>query len=162
MVFSSTHEGTESILCIIVLFEVFRTADLGQQYDTVSHVGGNFSFYIDTFILLCIRPTLVYSIPWDSPVRRPALSTISGSSLRGVVSRVEFSSNCYSFLGARQFSTRPVALPRTPWRTSRKIGDRLYHRTGIGRPAQGFSPTKLVRTTTSCFTPHQVICSHHL
>ena len=34
-------------------------------------------------------------------------------------------------------------------RTSRKIGGRLDHRTGVGKSAQGFSPTKLAKTTTS-------------
>jgi hypothetical protein len=38
-----------------VLFGVFRTVDLGQQYDKVSRVGGNFSFDIDTFIIIIIR-----------------------------------------------------------------------------------------------------------
>ena len=31
-----------------VLFGFFRAADLGQQYDTVSRAGGNFSFLFDT------------------------------------------------------------------------------------------------------------------
>jgi hypothetical protein len=41
---------------------VFRTADLGQQYDTVSRVGGNFSFCIDTLILLCITFGVICSL----------------------------------------------------------------------------------------------------
>jgi hypothetical protein len=66
---SSTHEGTG------INFMHFRTADLGQQYDTVSHVGGNFSFYIDTFILRCITLGVVCSLssqvglPWFIPSR---------------------------------------------------------------------------------------------
>jgi hypothetical protein len=60
--------------------------DLGQQYDKVPRVGGNFSFDIDTFIIIIIRcitlgvvcssifpsrPTLVYSTPWTSHVCGP-------------------------------------------------------------------------------------------
>ena len=57
------------------MFGVFRTADLGQQYDTVSRVGGNFSFHSDTFILLCITFDVVRSrssqvgLPWFIPPR---------------------------------------------------------------------------------------------
>jgi hypothetical protein len=36
------------------LFGVFRTVDLGQKYDKVPRVGGNFSFDIDTFITIII------------------------------------------------------------------------------------------------------------
>jgi hypothetical protein len=49
--------------------------DLGQQYDTVSRVGGNFSFYIDTVILLCITLGVICSLssqvglPWFIPPR---------------------------------------------------------------------------------------------
>ena len=69
---------------LIVLFGFFRTADLGRQYDTVSRVGGNFSFlfrhihpsvyHIRGHVLSISpsRPTLVYSTPWDSPVCGPA------------------------------------------------------------------------------------------
>ena len=69
---------------LIVLFGFFRTADLGRQYDTVSRVGGNFSFlfrhihpsvyHIRGHVLSISpsRPTLVYSTPWDSPVCEPA------------------------------------------------------------------------------------------
>jgi hypothetical protein len=57
------------------LFGVFRTVDLGQQYDTVPRIGGNFSFPFDTFTLRRItfgvarystlpsRPTPVFPIP---------------------------------------------------------------------------------------------------
>ena len=54
---------------------VSRTADLGQQYDTVSRVGGNFSFLFDTFILLFITFGVVRSLssqvglPWFIPPR---------------------------------------------------------------------------------------------
>jgi hypothetical protein len=48
-----------------VLFGVFRTVDLGQQYKKVSRVGGNFSFDIDTsfviIIIRCITLGLIYS-----------------------------------------------------------------------------------------------------
>ena len=40
-------------------------------------------------------------------------------------------------------------IPPSACRTFRKICDRLHHRTSAGRPAQGFSRTKLVTTTTS-------------
>ena len=72
----------------IVLFGFFRSADLGQQYDTVSRAGGNFSFLFDTFILLCITF-------WFIPPRGillcvgPHPKLISGSSLRGVVTRAD-------------------------------------------------------------------------
>ena len=74
----------------IVLSGFFRAADLGQQYDTVSRVGGNFSFLSDIHSsvyhirrdMLSIFPsrlTLVHSTPWDSPVRGPVPSSTSGS-----------------------------------------------------------------------------------
>jgi hypothetical protein len=73
------------------LFGFFRTADLGQQYDTVSRVGGNFLFLFDTFILLCITFGVMRSLssqvglPWFIPPwEGPHPKFISGSSLRGV------------------------------------------------------------------------------
>ena len=84
-----------------VLFGFFRTADLGQQYDTVSRIGGNFSFLFDTFILLYIIFGVVRSLssqvglPWFIPPRGillcvgPHPKLISGSSLRGVVTRAD-------------------------------------------------------------------------
>jgi hypothetical protein len=142
---------------------VFRAVDLGQQYDKVPRVGGNFSFDIDTFVIIIIRCitlgvvsssifpsrlTLFYSTPWNSHVW-PAPNSTSGSSLRGVVTRFfAYSSNCYSFLGARRFQHEARHPPKS-CRTFRKICDRLHHRTSVGRPAQGFSLTKLVTTTTS-------------
>ena len=97
----------------------------------MSRVGGNFSFDIDTFIIIFIRCitlgmicssifpsrlTLVYSTPWDSHVCGPAPNSISGSSLHGVVTRFfVYSSNCYGFLGALAFpaqgSSPPQELP---------------------------------------------------
>jgi hypothetical protein len=38
---SKNHEDARAILTDSVLFGFLRTADLGQQYDTVSRVGGN-------------------------------------------------------------------------------------------------------------------------
>jgi hypothetical protein len=91
-----------AIMILHCLFGVFRTVDLGQQYDKVSRVGGNFSFDIDTFVIIIIRcitlgvvcssifPSrlnLVYSTPWNSHVCGPAPNSTSGSSLRGVVTR---------------------------------------------------------------------------
>jgi hypothetical protein len=138
------------------LFGVFRTVDLGQQYDKVPRVGGNFSFDIDTFIIIIIRcitlgvicpsifpsrPTLV-STPWNSHVCGPAPNSTSGSSLRGVDTRFfVYSSDCYSFLGGRRFSTRLVTPPQElPYFSENRRP--ALHRTGVGRPAQGFSPTK--------------------
>ena len=77
------------------MFGVFRTADLGQQYDTVSRVGGNFSFlfrHIHSFCVYHIRRGM-FSIfpsrlPWFIPPRGillcvgPHPKFISGSSLR--------------------------------------------------------------------------------
>jgi hypothetical protein len=40
-IWSKNHEDARAILTDSVLFGFLRTADLGQQYDTVSRVGGN-------------------------------------------------------------------------------------------------------------------------
>ena len=91
---------------------------------SVSRIGGNFSFLFDTFILLFITFGVVRSLssqvglPWFIPPRGillcvgPHPKFISGSSLRGVVTRAVFSSNCYGFLGALAFGTRQVAPRR--------------------------------------------------
>ena len=84
------------------LFGFFRTADLGQQYDTVSRVGGNFLFLFDTFILLCITFGVVRSLssqvglPWFIPPRGillcvgPHPKFISGSLLRGLLPALHY------------------------------------------------------------------------
>ena len=100
---------------------------MGQQYDKVSRVGGNFSFDIDTFVIIIIRcitlgvvcssifPSrlnLVYSTPWNSHVCGPAPNSTSGSSLRGVVTRFfVYSSNCHSFLGGLTISAQGLSPP---------------------------------------------------
>ena len=85
----------------ITVFGLFRSADLGQQYDTVPRV------LFDTLILLCITFGVVRSL--SSQVGLPGLfhpvgfscvwartpKFISGSSLRGVVTRAVFTSDCY-------------------------------------------------------------------
>jgi hypothetical protein len=76
------------------------------------------------------RPTLVYS----TRVRGillcvgPHPKFISGSSLRGVVTRAVFSSGCYGFLGALAFWDTTSCPPGDSLRTFRKICDRLHHR----------------------------------
>ena len=85
-------------------------------------------------------------LPWFIPPSEilmcvgPAPNSISGSSLRGVITRFFVdSSNCYSFLRARRFQHKARHPPKS-CRTFRKICDRLHHRTGVGRPAQGVLP----------------------
>jgi hypothetical protein len=64
---------------------------------------------------------------------------ISGSLLRGVITRAVLSSNCYGFLGPLAFKRR-LGYPRRLSSYFRKICDRLHHRTGGGSTAQGHLP----------------------
>jgi hypothetical protein len=98
--------------------------------------------------LFLSRSTLVYSTPWDSLVCGPAPQVYFWFFVARGTTRAVLSSDCNRFFGAVAFKTRLVA-PSDSLRTSRKICDRLYHRTGVGSSAQGFSLTKLDMTTSA-------------
>ena len=144
------------------MFGFFRAADLGQQYDTASRVGGNFSFLFDTFILLCITFGVVRSLssqvglPWFIPPRGillrvgPHPKFISGSSLRGVVTRAVFSSNCCGFLGTLAFWDTTNAPLRLPSHFSEILRSAPFTAPALAGPLKAcFSLTKLVTTTSS-------------
>jgi len=85
------EQGLSTMYKPIVLFGVFRTVDLRQPYDSGVTRWRQLFIPFVTFTLWCItfgvmhystlpcRHTLVYSTSWDSPVRMPAPSSISGS-----------------------------------------------------------------------------------
>ena len=138
----------------------FRTADLGQQYEVVSRVAGNFS-YLSTQTFFSVshsalyavslpksRSTLVYSTPWDSLVCGPAPQIYSGSLLRGLLPALYCRLKAMVF-GGRSILRHDSFPPGPSLRTFRKICDRLYRRTGVDSTAQGFSLTKLDTTTSS-------------
>ena len=90
------------------------------------------------------HPGLFY--PWNSHVCGPAPSSISGSSLRGVVTRFFVYSLIATAFWARRFQHKARHLsPRAAVLFGKYATG--SHRTG--RPAQGFSLTKLVTTTTT-------------
>jgi hypothetical protein len=145
-----------------VLSGFLRTADLGQQYEVVSRVAGNFS-YLSTQIFFSVshsawyalslpksRSTLVYSTPWDSLVCGPAPQIYSGSLLRGLLPELYYRLKAMVF-GGPSILRQDSLPPGHSLRTFRKICDRLYRRrfSGVGSTAQGFSLTKLDTTTSS-------------
>ena len=117
----------------------------------VSRVAGKFS-YLSTQASFSVPHSAWYalSLPKSvypglfhpvgfSGVWGPHPKFISGSLLRGVTTRAVLSSDCNRFLGAVAFKARLVA-PSDSLRTSRKICDRLYHRTKAqlpGTPGDG-------------------------
>jgi hypothetical protein len=133
------------------LFGFLHTADLGQQYDMVSRVGGNFSIYRHkTFFS---EPHLAWyalfsqvALPWFIPHRGilwyagPHPKFISGSLLRGVITRAVLSSNCYGFLGALAFETRLVAPLATFFVLSEKSAISSTTAPALAAPLKGSTP----------------------